>query len=127
MAVICGLVVAFCVLPQQASAYHTWAEWQYWSGNLAPQLGKGSPYSDICGTVWGSRSNWTVGSGRIVVVALIDTSGGWYRSARSSVDGQVGVTSDPGLALKAHCKNDGTVTFSQTCRYLYAYYDGSCA
>ncbi|MDH4104097.1 MAG: hypothetical protein OEW52_12890 [Thermoleophilia bacterium] len=126
-AAILTAVAAAMFLAPRAAAYHTWTEFTYWSGNLTPQEGRGSAYGNICGAVWGSRSNWTVGSGRVVVVALINTSGGWVKSARSSTGGQVGVTVTPGPVLKAHCKNDGTVTFSQTCRYLWAYSDNPCA
>lgn len=120
-----AVIVAMIAFVPAATALHiSQPEVVYWSGNLAPQAGQGT-WGYPCHSIWGSRARWGAASQRAMTVALISTSGGWVRSARSTA-GVVGVTYNIGASqtLKAYCKNSGTATFPPECSYGAAVYDG---
>lgn len=122
VAIIAALAGALMFSVSGASAdYQSYAD--YFNGYLAPGQGASTAYdTNTCIAYSGSRASGP--AGWYMTVALIDTSGGWRRSARGN-GGGVFVYLDPDTVAnaisynkKAHCNNsENGYTFSMECSY----------
>jgi hypothetical protein len=119
VAVACTLAVA-----SRSEAMVCCSNHPYFSGYVAPGQGAASGYDDLCNNAIKSSQANTPG-GYYATVALIDRSGGWRRSSRST-NPMVRVFVDPNTeagalaySKKAYCKNsDNIFVYQIYCNYV---------
>jgi hypothetical protein len=122
--VVCAAVVGSNA--PTAFGYHHSSPAAYFNGHLGPQQGAASGYY-TCYRLHHSAAQWSA-TGWFVTAAIIDSSGGWIRSSRSS-SGYVSADVNPATTgrNKAHCKNAESIySFSVACSLIYAYTHGTC-
>ena len=110
-----------------ASALHQMYWTEYFDGWLAPGDGRSTGYVS-CDVRNGVEAEWTA-TGWRVWVALIDTSGDWFRSG-TSTSGFVRVLENPEIVpvVRAHCKNGESIySFAMQCASWTSVHHGLCA
>jgi hypothetical protein len=123
IAVVTTCMLAIAVSSQAYSTMACCHSYGFFQGYTAPGQGGDGPYDDLCNDAVRTAADQTPG-GYYSTVALIDRSGGWRRSARSTAP-NVFVTVSPdtedgakAYSKKAHCNNSSNATvYFLTCAF----------